>query len=385
MFHLIDKIYLAPDFMIDVHKDRIVISKENGHDMHEVILKLSNGILYKHAQAVENVITDGNYLLFFKEIIEFSRSRNRSLYIYADKHALPKIQAEWFSIVLQNLDTDTCKLIYNANVYKFNLIYKSAFSSNSGEIYVTRNINPDLIEQELSKVKTYKTAYRRKLMIDPYKDSIGVEYLLATYLYNGKMKDPLKKSMQVLLKKSFDDILLEYKSIFLSFFTNESFAAKLELKKKYSCHDLNISADDSRVAEFFLSGRLFKTKEITKASANSNFQFKSMTREDFETLNIFTAALGSYYTYNESVIDFNDGLSPMIRDGYKWQFLPAVTGDFTDTLLNKLIDVEATIDYPVGIFYNYHLETVNGFLVQHILKLYKNKDFESLKHFIVID
>jgi hypothetical protein len=377
MFHLIDRIYLVPDFMIDVHKDRIVISKENGYDMHEVISKLSNGILYKHAQEVENVVTDGNYLLFFKEIIEFSRSRNRSLYIYADKYALPKIQAEWFSIVLQNVD--------NANVYKFNLIYKSSFSSNSGEIYATRNINPNLIEQELSKVKTYKTAYRRKLMIDPYKDSIGVEYLLATYLYNGKMKDPLKKSIAVLLKKSFDDVLLEYKSLFLSFFTNEPFADKLQLKKKYSFHDLNITAEDGRVAEFFLSGRLYKTKEITKASANSNFQFKLMTKEDFETLNMFTAALGSYYTYNESIIDFNDGLSPMIRDGYKWQFLPAVASEFTDELLNKLIDVEASIDYPVGIFYGYNLETVNGFLVQHILKLYKNNDFESLKHFIIID
>lgn len=385
MFHLIDRIYLVPDFMIDVHKDRIVISKENGYVIHEVISKLSDGILYKHAQTVNDVVTDGNYLLFFREIIEFSRNRNRSFYIYADKNALPKIQAEWFSIVLQNIDNDTCKLIYNANVYKFNLIYKSSFSSNSGEIYATRNINPDLIDQELTKVKTYKTAYRRKLMIDPYKESIGVEYLLATYLYNGKMKDPLKKSISVLLKKSFDDILLEYKSIFLSFFTNESFTAKLELKKKYSFHDLNISADDGRVAEFFLSGRLFKTKEITKASANSNFQFKSMTKEDYETLNIFTAALGSYYTYNESIIDFNDGLSPMIRDGYKWQFLPAITGEFTDGLLNKLIDVEASIDYPVGTFYNYHLETVNGLLVQHILKLYKNKDFESLKHFVIIE
>jgi len=385
MFHLIDKIYLAPDFMIDVHKDRIVISKENGYIMHEVISKISGGILYKHAQTPSEVVADGNYLLFFKEIIEFSRNRNRSFYIYADKNALPKIQAEWFSIVLQHVDNDVCKLIYNANAYKFNLLHKSAFSSNSGQMYGTKNINSDLIEQELSKVKTYKTAYRRKLMIDPYKDSIGVEYLLATYLYNGKMKDSLKKSIAVLLKKSFDDILQEYKGIFLSFFTNESFTAKLELKKKYSFNDLNISADDGRVAEFFLSNRLFKTKEITKASANSNFQFKSMTKEDYETLNIFSAALGSYYTYNESITDFNDGLSPLIRDGYKWQFLPAVTGDFTDTLLNKLIDVEASIDYPVGTFYNYHLETVNGFLVQHILKLYKNKDFESLKHFIIID
>jgi hypothetical protein len=110
-----------------------------------------------------------------------------------------------------------------------------------------------------------------------------------------------------------------------------------------------------------------------------------MTKEDYETLNIFTAALGSYYTYNESIIDFNDGLSPMIRDGYKWQFLPAITREFTDGLLNKLIDVEASIDYPVGTFYNYHLETVNGLLVQHILKLYKNKDFESLKHFVIIE
>jgi hypothetical protein len=383
MFHLIDRIYLAPDFMLDIHKDRIVISEENGYLMHDVILKLSDGILYKTGKTAEEILGK-DPLAFFKEIITFSKSRDRSLYIYADKKALPKLQAIWFKIILEYPDNDSCYSIYSANVHKFNLLYKSRLSSNSGPRYGSKLINDSLIINELKKTPQINPRFR-KIFCAQNRSGIGIEYLLATYLYNGQLKTELKNSLKTILTKHFDEILLECKTMFLSHYTNEKFAKQIGLEKRYSFGNLDISSDKSKVAEFFLSGRLYKTKEITKSSAKSNFRFECMTTEDIETLKMYTYALGSYYSFNDSIEDLNDGVSALVRDGYKWQFLECITGNFSDELLKKLIDLEASIDHANGSFYNTMLETVNGFTVQYILQLYLKKDFKKLKHFIVVD
>lgn len=383
MFHLIDRVYLAPDFMIDVHKDRIVISKENGYLMHEVIMKLSDGILFKSGKTVEEVMGE-NYIAFFREVMEFSRNRNRSIYIYADKYSLPKIQAIWFKLMFEHIDYDTCFKIYNANIFKFNLLHKSTIYSNSGPKYQTKFINAEAIKEELINTPNPNIRMRRLFCIEN-KEFLGVEYLLANYLYNGKLKNQLKESLKRIMRKHFDSILLECKSLFLSHYTNPQFAEKINLEKRYSFHNLDIFSDESDIAEFFLSGRLYKTLEVTKYSSNSNFEFENMTEKDIETLRMYADVLGSYYSFNNSIADFNDGLSPILRDGYKWQFLDCIRSEFTDDLLDRMINLEADLDYSNGSFYNFLLETVNGFTVQHILHLHKNNEKEKLKSFIVID
>jgi hypothetical protein len=382
MFHLIDRIYLAPDFMLDVHKDRIVISEENGYLMHEVILKVSDGLLYKTGKNVEEIIGK-DPIAFFKDIINFSKSRDRSLYIYADKKSLPKIQAIWFKLMFEYPDNDTCYHIYNSSVHKFNLMYKSRLSSNSGARYGSHSINPSLITNEMKKAPDINPRFRR-IFCSQNRSGISIEYLLATYLYNGQLKRELKDSIKKLLVKHFDEILLECKMIFLSQYTNEKFAEQIGLEKRYSFSNLDIFSDKSKVAEFFLSGRLYKTKELTKSSAKSNFRFDCLTSEDLETLKMYTYALGSYYSFNDSIEDLNDGIPVIFRDGHKWQFIECLTKDFSDDMLKKLLDLETNIDNANGSFYNTLLETVNGFTVQYILQLYHKKDFEKLKHFIVV-
>jgi hypothetical protein len=383
MFHLIDKIYLAPDFMIDMHRDRVVVSDENGYNMYEPLLNVSGGILYKSGGTVEEVFGE-DVIAFFKEILEFSKSRERSLYIYADEQALPKIQAIWFKLMLEHVDYETCYRIYNANVHKFNMLHKSTLYSNSGPVHKTVTINAELLNAELNNT-TDPDVEARRSFCEQNKDGLGVEYLLANYLYNGKLKVQLKESLKRIMRKHFDSILLEYKSLFLGHYTNPQFAQRINLEKRYSFENLDIFSDNSAIAEFFLSERLYKTLEVTKYSSNSNFQFDKMTDDDIMTLRMYADALGSYYSFNNTVVDFDDGLSPILRDGYKWQFLDCVRGEFTDELLDNMINLEADINYSNGSFYNFLLETVNGYTVQYILQLHKNNELEKLKNFIVMD
>ena len=378
--------YLAPDFTIDMANDRVIISEENGFQAFEVLQTVMGGTLHKFGQTIEEVVGD-DCISFFEEVINISRSRGKSLYIYADNKALPRLQAMWFKIILANLDVDTCYKIYNANVQKYNLFYKSTVYSSSGSKYITQLIDPELIRLELEAVaKLHVDRDARHTFCNKYKDVLGIEYLLANYAYNGMLKDELKTSLGRIVKKHFDSILLECKLLFLSHYTNTSFAERIQLQNKYSFDNLtDLSTDTSKVAEFFLSKRLYKTVEVTKHSANSNFIFENMTDDDLQTLSLFADALGSYYSFTNSTADYNDGVSAIFREGYKWQFLDCIRKEFTDELLDRMIDIEADIGYANGIFYNVLLETVNGFTVQHILQLYKNKDKDKLKHFVVFE
>ena len=378
MIHLIDKVYLCLDSIIDTNKDRIVVSKENGYQMHEVIDHLSTGILYKYGTSISEVFED-SFRKIIEEVIEFSKSRNRPFYIFADKKNLIQIQILWFKLILKSPNVQDCYNIHESNAFRYNLFQKSFYATNTQKNYST---SFEMFSNEYNKIKDFKETEKKSFCLK-YIESLGVEYILATYCYSGKFKTQLKKSISKLLRKNLDDILLEYKGIFLGFYTNKNFANAIKLEKHYSFGDLDIFSDKSKIAEFFLSGRLFKTKELTKATSSGNFRFEKMTEEDHETFRMFTSALGSHFTHNDSIVTYNDGLSPILRDGYKWQFIPCVTGNFTDKILDQLIQLESDIDYPQGSFYNLHLETVNGYLIQHIMKLNKENNNEELKKYIL--
>lgn len=373
MIHLIDRIYLCLDTLIDTHKDRIVVSKEHGYQMHEVIEKISAGILFKYGTTVEEVFED-KFEQIIADAIEISRTRGRSFYIFADKKSLIKIQIMWFKLILKNPDAFACFNIHQSNAMRFNIYQKAFYATNTKLNYSTTR---EKFLSEFEKIQTPKITHKKSFS-SKHSELLGVEYLLATYLHSGRLKSELKNSVQKLVRKNLDDILLEYKGIFLGFYTNDVFAENIKLEKRYGLNDLDIFSDNSRIAEFFLSGRLFRTQELKKPSANGNFRFDLMTEEDHETFRMFTAALGSHYTHNNSLVTFNDGLSPLFRDSYKWQFLPIAAGDYDDDLLEKLLEVEMTLDYAQGIFFNKNLETVNGHLVQHILRLHKKGDTEEL-------
>lgn len=385
MFHLIGRVYLAPDFTIDMANDRVVISAENGFDSFELVQGVMLGILHKFGPTVDEVVGD-NFIQFFEDLIELSNRSGKPIYIYADATALPKIHAMWFKLTLSTVDVDTCYNIYNSNVHKYNLFYKSAVSSSSGSRHITHFIDSKLIRPELEYVRDLAIYENSRIdFCNRHASLLGIEYLLANYIYNRTLKKELKMSLKRIIRKHFDNILLEYKGIFLSHYTNNAFAEKIQLQNRYSFDNLSdILNDNSNIAEFFLSTRLYRTLEVTRSSSASNFIFENMTDEDVETLRLFAAALGPNSEFNTGVLDHSDEFL-MFKDGYKWKFLDCVRDNFTDELLDALIDVEASMGSADGIFYNVPLETVNAFTVQRVLNLYRDNNIEQLKKFIVFE
>lgn len=367
--------------MIDTNKDRIVVSKKNGYEMHDVLEKISGGILYKFGTTLEKVFED-NPIKLLEEIIKFSRDRSRSFYIYADKNNLLKIQIMWFKLILKNPNLKSCYNIYKSNEFRYNLFQKSYYTTSK-----TNFSTPiEKFEKEFNSINGFKEI-EKKSFTNKYSNKIGIEYQLATYFYSGKLKKELKETMAILLRKSFDDVLNEYKGLFLSLYTSNVAAERVGLEKRYSFDNIDIFTDNSKIAEFFLSGRLWKSNELQKASGSGNFRFDKMTKEDHDTFAKFTVALGPDHARSDILENYyykKNSIFPRCREGYKWQFMPCILeGKFTDELLDRLLQVETNIDCAQHLFSNTHLETVNGFMVQHILRLNKNADQNELRKYVL--
>jgi hypothetical protein len=367
--------------MIDTNKDRIVVSKKNGYEMHDVLEKISGGILYKFGTTLEKVFED-NPIKLFEEIIKFSRDRSRSFYIYADKNNLLKIQIMWFKLILKNPNLKSCYNIYKSNEFRYNLFQKAYYTTSK-----TNFSTPiEKFEKEFNSINGFKEI-KKKSFTNKYSNKLGIEYQLATYFHSGKLKKELKETMAILLRKSFDDVLNEYKALFLSYYTSNIAAERVGLEKRYSFDDIDIFTDNSKIAEFFLSGRLWKSNELQKASGSGNFRFDKMTKEDHDTFAKFTVALGPDHARSDVLDNYyytNNSIFPRCREGYKWQFMSCILkGKFTDELLDRLLLVETNIDSAQNLFSNVHLETVNGFMVQHILRLNKNADQNELRKYVL--
>lgn len=338
--------------------------------MHEVIEKLSAGILYKSGNAVDDVIE--NPIKFFSELLEFSRSRNRPLYIYADRAALPAIMGMWFQILFINPDVDLCKKIYDSNIQRFNLLHKSYIAKRTVNFSYKSEFEHSKLKEFLDKKISVNKNIRRQFILNNI-EYIGLEYILYMWLYKGKFKEELKKSIERILRKHLDEIMIEAKMWFMVYSSNASFSKKLGLSNPLTDFDnCNITETDNRFVDFFTTSRLYSKKNITRASSsNTDFKFKEMTEYDKETLLHFIEAIGTYYNTDQSSNFISD-------DSYIFNFLDCVSGNFTDEMLEKMIKTESEFDNPSGIFYSIKMETVNNLLVQKILRSYKNKTLDEI-------
>jgi hypothetical protein len=370
LIHIIDRVYLCSDVTIDTNEDRVVISKDNGYQMHEVIEKTTSGLLIKFGTSIDEVID--NPISFFESLLEISKSRGRSVYIYADRTSLPTIIGLWFKILFKKPDNLICKKIYNTNIHRYNLLYKSYLAKRTANFSLKSDFEYRKLEEGLNKNYSISETIRKAFILKHAK-KLNVEILLYMFLSTGKFKQELKESIKTLYRKHIDQIMIEYKMYFLVYSSNKSFCERLELENPTCDFDHEDQFDEkNRFVEFFMSKRLYSKNEITRASAsNSDFRFEKITDYDIETLALFREALGTYYNTDQSVNFISD-------DSYAFDFIQILSADFTDELLHQLIETESQFDNPSGVFYSIKMETVNNLLCQKILKAHKENTLETL-------
>jgi len=362
MLHLFKKVYVATDQIIDVSFDRVVISAEHGHDLLETLKASQQGELIAFAKQVKNLIGSKETAFMdtmdmFDKLGDHTDKTGLRVIIYCDNTAFKTIMALWFKLIFAKTNADAAVDLLESMVFKYNVFNRGRFSGNSS-----------LHEIDIEGFKKIFTgahkpsAARRKQFISENKAALSFEYLLATYLANGKMKKELKTVMKILLKKDLEKYLFELKEIFFAHILTQRFTKTLGLDKTYDFTNYDeILKDKSEFPSLFLNKNIWKTPYMNVASSGKNVNFDAITEKHIKSFRKFTKLSGACWG-EENVYEF------IKSDISKLDFVKAVSaGEITDKELDTIIEVESTYEHAAGSFFSIDLETVNNYFVQALL------------------
>ena len=370
MLHLFKKVYVATDHIIDVSFDRVVISAEHGHDLLESLKASQQGELLAYAKQVKNLIGSKETAFMdtmdmFDKLGDHTDKTGLRVVIYCDNTAFKVIMALWFKLIFAKPNADACVDLLESMVFKYHVFNQGRFSGNSA----LHKIDIEGFKKIFNGANK-PSAARRKQFITENKAALSFEYLLATYLANGKMKKELKNVMKILLKKDLEKYLYELKEIFFAHILTQRFTKTLGLEKTYDFTNYDeILKDKSEFPSLFLDKNIWKTPYMNIASSGKNVNFDAITPKHIKSFVKFTKLSGA--CWNE------EGIYEFIKsDVSKLDFIKAVSaGEITDKELDTILEVEATYVHAAGSFFSIDLETVNNYFVQGLLD--GNKEFRE--------
>ena len=382
MLHLFKNVYVATDNIIDVGFDRVVVSFEHGHDTLEDLKKVMGGELIAFAQDWSKLVGSKNTAFLntadiFDKLGDHCDKTGKRVMIYCDDKAFKTIMALWFHTIFNNITTKAAVDLLESMVFKYDVFGQARFASNNGNTDVKHSINIEGFDKVFSSANKPSAAVRKKFLLEN-KSALSLEYLLATYLANGKMKKELKTVMQILVKKDLEKYLGELKETFFSHILTQRFMSKLNLNKTYDFTNYNeILNDDSEYPTVFMSPLIWKLPFLAKPTSGKNIQFNNITNKDIQSFGKFANIIGTTWEEGKQLEFVNADIS-------KLDFIEYIQGEgMTDEQLDTIIEVEYSYDHEAGSFFSIDLETVNNYFIQAILDAHKAKDVEFLKQYSI--
>lgn len=377
MIHLFNKVYVSTDNLIDINLDRIVISSKYGHQMKQSIDEVSYGVLLTHSTSLQEAIGEGkqfsDWLDFFETINEYAKQSDKKFVIYCDDSSLMSLLSVWFQTILPNANKQSIKDLVNSLAFRYNAFYKGRFFQNNGNTDYTFHLDTSLFDSSYIEVDDAIQ------LSEEIKTRVGVEYMLASYLYDGKSyKHELKAALKTLITKDLQKYLYELKEIFLVHMMTKRFTKNLSLEKEYNFSNFEeMIEEDSKFVNLFMNKNIWTYPYMSSpTSSMDRINLEAITESDVELFKEFTVIAGnswgeeSIYTYVKSDIS-------------KLDFL-GIYKNFNDELLFKIIETESKFEHAAGSFFSIDLNTVNHYLITALLEAHDNKDNGFLKLYSLV-
>lgn len=350
--HLFNNVYISNDTHIDGNLDRIIISEKISEHMLVSAAGNYRGKIIAAGIDLEDIIGKEKLFDTIEKMFLYLKSLNTKVVIYAEENIFLDLLIIWLVNILKKSSLDKIYHIYKSLLFRLTVFTKNHQNYNIG------------FTEFFDK---YKNLVHHKFNTREFLSFVSVEYLLASYLYDDSYKKELKNSLVPLIKKDLIKYLYEIKEIFFVHILTERFIEKLNLTKKYTFENFcDIITDNSEYAKLFTCKRIWQ-EPFMYTSFNNEINFSNITKDDIELFKKFNNIAGnswneeSIYTYVKSDIN-------------KLDFLPCFTY-FTDDLLEKIIETEATFEHSAGSFFSIDLGTVNHYLIQAILENRHNKEY----------
>jgi len=378
MLHLFKKIYLDIDENLNTFRDRIVISKNHGYRVSSDLENSFDGKLFYFSLSLEELIgenkTFSSFVDMMNQISLKLEERNKPIVIYSDSENFLKILINWYKLVLKEPKCDECYSLLKSYSFKENLFSNGRMRISHTQYYL--NFEKNLFDSLFEIININKT--EKENFVKENKKFFSIEFLLASYLFDGSSSEDVKKILKVLIKKDLEKYFYEIKEILLVHLLRKAFQQKLQTTKVYDFSNFyDIVNDESPLVKVFFKKEIWNNEGLFKPSTSGNIKFENITDEDIDNFIKFTEISGEEWE-EENFYRFNKS------DKYKLTFLKHITKDvMTDEELKEIIDFELKGNHAAGTFYSIDLETVNHYFIDFVLNCVKENTKEKFQYYCV--
>lgn len=211
MFHLFDRTYLVLDTHIDLDFHRFVISKEFGLPLEPVLETLHPNKLMGYGKSFDDLVGEDKQYKTYAELLQRCIQVNNTkqkVVIYCDKESFFRFASLWFKSLFKQIDCASAFKIIRAYFLKFILLSDISYRGVKGiaEYYNDKQPNYEEFESVFNSLVEDKTI---TYTISTVKDKRSVEFLLASYLYDGSCREELKKPVRVMISRHVEEYLKE--------------------------------------------------------------------------------------------------------------------------------------------------------------------------------
>lgn len=381
MFHLFNKVYLDFDEKISLSTNRIIVSAEHGGN--EILDELKN-VFYGRVLATVQSVDDlfgGNapYKSFIDMLTDAKNSSDldgRPVHIYCDSDSYYYLASQWLKLLLPNATNIDAWKFFKSHMFKEKNFLNSRMSATQ------RFANGVSESWQLEEAKflacwddnQFPVGEDWNDFIDSVRSKLRVEFLLASYFYDGRYAEELAICMSPLVKKDLEKFLYEHKEILLVHFQKPLFQQLLQVQN--GPYDFNnfydMPNDPAPMVEVMCRPSVWGTTKTSMyaPSTNSTINLRNFTAEDIPVLREYSIVTGTvwtdeqWYTVLRSEID-------------KLDFIPF----FADSDVISVENMKKVIEYELhhhnhaaGAFYAIDLGSVNTYFVDFILQNYNNKE-----------
>lgn len=378
MFHLFKKIYLDIDKNLKTFNDRIVISKNQGFRIASELEESFDGKLFYFSTSLDDLVGDDKQFTSLVDMMnKISMSleeKGRPITIYADEENFLKLFIFWCKLVLKDAKSEECFRLLKSYCFRENLF-------SDGRIKISRkNVSLDFEKEIFNSLFETITvdSSEKEVFIGKNKQFCSVEFLLASFLYDGSSSKELKNIFKILIKKDLEKYFYELKEILFVHILRKSFQTKIQTTKSYDFSNFyEILNDESPLVKVFFKKEIWNNEGLFRPSTSGNINFENITDADVDNFMRFTELAGEEWE-EENFYRFTKS------DKNKLTFLKHITKDvMTDNDLKEIIEFELKGNHAAGTFYSIDLETVNNYFIDFLFNSYRENKKEDIKPYIL--
>lgn len=376
MLHLFKKTYIEIDSHIDANIDRIVISKEKGTGFYQELNQFFKGTLYSFGKEINDVAGEGKTFNDFLSMLDFcyevNTKANKKIVIYCDKDAFMKISSLWFKFIFREPHAATSytilKSYINKEIYITNAAYNRANNQESYELL-------DFKELEFTQIFNSTEAIAdQNEFFNKIKDSLSLEYYIASYYFDGSYKCELKNIVKLMTERNIYDLTKDVWRLISTNISNEKFRSLLGVTGTYSKNNYIDALYDIRFNSIRSLGA-DKSYNDHWSSVHPTADILMLSEAQIEEIKDQIVKIYSYVTngLHNNVDSFGD----LLKINLDLYFKIMKSQTLTDEDFEKIINCDSMTDRLEKFWSSVDRRTVNFYLVDNFIE-FKKKNQQAL-------